>query len=438
MPQKVYLDDNGEPVAAASKVYLDDAGEPIGATKETAKPEKSIGGFLSNIASSGGRFLKDTVEGIPAAAGMVGKAAMMLANPAGNAQAFQAIGESAPRIASVAGQGLKNRYGGLEQIKDTLYNDPVGVAADLSTLAGGVGLAAKAGGAGKLARIANVASEATNPMRAITAPAAKLAHEAGVTAIRGTLRPQAALRADFGGSRGIAEGVLKDRVFSEASAGRKLERSVAQADKMLADAQATGTPGVSRVKVARAVVGEPRDTAKLRTRLGVPDETPALTETAKGIFRNNPSDIPLTDAQAMKREAQKLAYEAGADNLTVKKAAETAKAKALRAGIEERVPEVGPVNARSQRLVGAKQAFQQAEDRPRALTAQMGILGGVGGFTAGGPIGAIAIPALMKLATDSPRVGALAGIATDTVGRAVNSAEALRAALIARFMGGDE
>jgi hypothetical protein len=243
--------------------------------------------------------------------------------------------------------------------------------------------------------------------------------------------------ADFGGSKAVADAVLKDRVYSEASAGRKLDRSVAQADQMLADAQAAGTSGVPRRAVADAVMGAPQDTAKLRTRLGVPDQTGDLLDTAKGILRNNPSEIPLTDAQSMKREAQALAYEAGTDNQTVKKAAEIAKAKALRSGIEDRVPEVGPVNDTSQRLLGSKLAFGAAEDRPRALTNFLSVLGGAGGFAGAGPAGAAAVPLLMK-AMDSPRAGAMAGISVDAIGRALSAPPTMQSALLARLLGQDQ
>lgn len=446
MPQKVYLDDQGNavgagpapaPAPAAAPVYLDDKGEPVGG----AKPEeRSLGGFLSNIASSGGGFIKSTGSGLLSLAGLAKDAVQSTVDPDKRNEMVQRTGqmiEHAPEILSAAGSALKNRYGGLEQIKNTLYTDPVGVVGDVSTLAGGVGLGAKVGGAGKLARLAEGVSEATNPMRAITGPLSAVTHEAGNAIVRGTLRPPAAVRNDFGGSREIANNVLKDRVFSEASAQRKLTGSVADADKMLADAQAAGAPGVPRMDVARSVVGGPKDTAKLRARLGAPDATPELTDTAKAILRSNPKEIPLTDAQSMKREAQTLAFEAGADNNSIKKAAEKAKAGALRSGIEARVPEVGPVNERSQRLLGSQKAFAAAEDRPRSLTNTLSVLGSGAGAATLGPFGAVLTPLLIK-AMDSPRVGSMVGIGADSIGALMNAPPSLKAALIARLANGGQ
>jgi hypothetical protein len=410
-----------------------------GPSQQSAAPEeKSVGGFIGNVVSSGGKFLSDMASGVGSLAKTVYDGdKLLLTNPRealSRAAGVTKLPEVAPRIISAAGQAVKNRYGGVEQIKNTLYNDPVGVLGDVATAADGVGLLSKASGASKLARIAEGVSEATNPMRAITAPVAKLSHEAGVATVRGTLRPPASVRDDFGGSRGIAEGVLKDRVYSEASAARKLNQSVSKADQMIADAQANLAPGVDTQKVAAAVMGQPQATAKLRARLGVPDASPELQATADGILKHNGVEIPLTDAQTMKREAQALAFEAGADNQSVKKAAEIAKAKALREGIEASVPGVKDVNEQSQRLLGSKLAFATAEDRPRALTGMMSILGGLGGFTAGGPVGAAVVPALMQL-RDSPRAGAMMGIAADSFGRGMNAQSLRKAALVARLLG---
>lgn len=48
MPQKVYLDDNGEPVQSSAKVYLDDNGEPVGQASQAEPQGSAVGRFASN------------------------------------------------------------------------------------------------------------------------------------------------------------------------------------------------------------------------------------------------------------------------------------------------------------------------------------------------------------------------------------------------------
>jgi hypothetical protein len=74
----------------------------------------------------------------------------------------------ASQTADAAGQFYKQRYGSTEGLKNTLATDPVGAAADLSTvLAGGAAIAPKASIA---ARTLNRASQYTNPLNAVKIP----------------------------------------------------------------------------------------------------------------------------------------------------------------------------------------------------------------------------------------------------------------------------
>lgn len=438
MPVRVNLPDGRvvnfpDSMSPAEITHAIEGLQVVGPPEPPAPEPRSLGGFAENIVNSGGRFLRDTVQGVGS---LAKNAAKILIDPEGTARDLgSTLATDGKELLHAAGEGLKNRYGGVEQIKNTLYTDPVGVLGDVSALASGGELAAA-----RLPRIAKAMgtiSRVTNPLTAVGAIAEPVLSGTANRIVRGTLRPPAAVRADFGGAEGVADAVLNNRVYSEASAQRKLTNSTAKADQLIADAEAAGVPGVPRMDVARSVIGEPAQTATLRTRLGVPDANPELMGTAKAVLRNNPREIPLTEAQAMKREAQKLAYEAGADNLTVKKAAEQAKARALRGGIEQRVPEVGPVNRTSQELIGAQQAFQAAEDRPRALTNFLSVLGAAGGGATGGPFGALGVPLAIK-ALDSPRAGAMLGIGLDTVGKTANLPEIIKAALLARLIGGDD
>lgn len=87
---------------------------------------------------------------------------------------FDANPEAAQRAVQAAEQfgGMyKDRFGSYEAIKRTIAEDPVGAAADLSTLlTGGAGVA-RLGGAAGTAEALSKAATATNPLSAVTKPA---------------------------------------------------------------------------------------------------------------------------------------------------------------------------------------------------------------------------------------------------------------------------
>lgn len=163
------------------------------ATPAPTPEKKSVGGFVKNIGSS--------------AADLVGGVMQALMNPG---QTIKGIGT----IALGAGQKLvgydgqaagaidqivdfyKQRYG--KDIKETLYNDPIGVLADLSTVLGGgaallkgastaskVSTLAKASGTADTAlrygKLAEKASIATDPLRLGTKAVKTLSRETGAT-----------------------------------------------------------------------------------------------------------------------------------------------------------------------------------------------------------------------------------------------------------------
>lgn len=106
----------------------------------------------------------------------------------------------ASQTASAAGQFYKQRYGTVEGLKNTIATDPVGAAADLSTvLAGGAAVAPKASMA---AQTLNRASQLTNPLNAAKIP---------VKAAVGVAKPIV----------GLSTGVGTENLSAAYQAGRK-------------------------------------------------------------------------------------------------------------------------------------------------------------------------------------------------------------------------
>lgn len=140
---------------------------------QSVVPEKkSLGGFAGNVVKSGGRLIGDTVGAVANifnpnmeknTVANLGKLAI------GTAQYLdptQVLGTQFEDTAKSVGNFYKDRYGGLDKIGNTLYNDPIGALADVAAVATGVGGAIKGGvsaatRAGTVARAGNVARAAT-------------------------------------------------------------------------------------------------------------------------------------------------------------------------------------------------------------------------------------------------------------------------------------
>lgn len=129
---------------------------------ELDKPQgKTVGGFLENAVKSTGDMVSgitkaamhplDTIDTMShALAGGVEKLIPATKALTSNPETLKKNEEAANAV----GAFYKGRYGTLGKVGDTLYNDPIGVMSDVSTLAGGAGLALK--GAGMAAKAASV------------------------------------------------------------------------------------------------------------------------------------------------------------------------------------------------------------------------------------------------------------------------------------------
>ena len=177
-------------VTAPDNVSEQDVLDQIKATHVAADIQKnyskmSVGELaketISNIPSSAVRFGESVVQPVlhPIQTGenlaMIGKGVM---------QKLGVIsGKDATQYADAVGQFLMDRYGSKDAILKTLVTDPVGIAADVSTvLSAGGSLAVRAPGlVSRIGEAAQTAGRLTNPLSAVV-PAAKVAAEGlGIT-----------------------------------------------------------------------------------------------------------------------------------------------------------------------------------------------------------------------------------------------------------------
>lgn len=150
-----------------------------------AEEPKSFGGFMGNILPSAGALVKNTWGAVTSPVKTVnslydvavGGTLGTLAGSTGD-NPFLPTNEKGKAVIDM----LKQRYGGVKNIGNTAYEDPFGVASDVSALFGGVGgvagAASKVGkiakltktaeAAGKVAKVANAVEKFTNPASLVT------------------------------------------------------------------------------------------------------------------------------------------------------------------------------------------------------------------------------------------------------------------------------
>jgi hypothetical protein len=140
--------------------------------------------ILKNIPGSAKRFAggiaQSVMHPLDTAGGLVDAAAGGLRNvtPTGLRDFIDSIDPSpeaaqrATNTADAVGSFYKDRYGGLSNLKNTVVSDPVGAAADLSTVLG-------AGGLLTGSKVLSTASRLTNPITPALAVAKPIANAAG-------------------------------------------------------------------------------------------------------------------------------------------------------------------------------------------------------------------------------------------------------------------
>lgn len=234
----------------------------------------------------------------------------------------------------------------------------------------------------------------------------------------GLLKPKQGLKDSFGDAKQIAGTLLDERAAISKGGVDKMTSRLGEsrntAMQMVKDAEAQGMQGV----VAKDVISEFAPVVKeLRKRVDIGQANQLGEVGTRGrrilaTVHRSPTggDIPLTRAQALKETAQDAAsgaYRAKERGLTKQLSADDmldeAVAKGLRKGIERKVPGVGPQNARTQQLIGGRNALEDAVER-EANNNMLGggrdwaaLLAGGAGTATGGPALGAAGAAIMRL-----------------------------------------
>lgn len=265
----------------------------------------------------------------------------------------------------------------------------------------------------------------------------------------GLLKPKQGLKDSFGGAQALAGTLLNERAPITSGGFAKVTSRLGQsrdaAMQMVKAAEQQGMQGV----VAKDVVKEFAPVVtELRKRIdiGQANALPQVGARGRAILRTTGrtgGDIPLTRAQALKETAQDAAsgayraLERGSQKqLSADDLLDQAVAKGLRKGIERKVPGVDLQNARTQSLIGGKNALEDAIERNSntlgvggAKDALAMIVGG-GAYAAGA--GPMSVPIAMgtRMMT-TPSTGSMAAILLNEASKKGVLDASTRAAILA-------
>lgn len=346
------------------------APESAATSAATPPPAPSTLGYLKNVVTSGARV----VGGIASAAAtnlpqVPDTLRRFVADPLGTT-----VGVGAEAIAQ-GREYVGSRYyargddfgTAASKTLGTLYNDPVGSALDISTLAGGVEGATKGLGLAKTASVAGKVAEVTNPLSvplkaagAVARPVYESAFGPAATAKLATRKPGAMGRAFKAGYTNLKQ--VESRL-------KEIDTLQTQA---VADAMSSNPP--PPYVSTSAPLNHPEYKAVQAKYQHFPEEAAQVTQAAEP-FIGAPPGIPLDHANVMRKvynERTASAFEKGRPPQP--KATMQANL-ALRDGITEEVynaiPELKLVNAEDSELISFHRTLQKAISTEPSLVAAL-------------------------------------------------------------------
>jgi hypothetical protein len=380
-------------LAPEQGAIVDELAKRMNLTPPPTTPSQPIGrsleGFGNNIRESGKRMIGDIAGAVSHPLDTAKAVGGIVAGLGEKLIPGEKIGHEQNVDALV--KMYKDRYGSLENLAKTLYEDPVGALADISTLAGGAGLAAKGVGlaaktanlgkaasvAGKVAKVAGTVAEVTDPMNVITKPVAAVAGKSGMA----TRLYESALKPSLGKKNlpkiaGEIQTGLSEKIPVSAGGAQKIADAI---DEL----QASITKNVTDAKNAGKTVSA-EDIAKraddLKAEFGKqvnPNADLRAIDKAKREFLNKYAirdaegkitgykPIPVDEAQASKIAT----YQQVKKNYGQLSAASIEAQKSLARGIKEElvvaIPELADLNARESKLLNLDGVMEKAVSRIR-------------------------------------------------------------------------
>lgn len=408
---------------------------------------------IQNLPGSAGQFARDIIQPfVPVAVQEI----MGIQNPTGPIATAKSLGTLAkglfsklipgeqPSEAAVdaLGEFFKERYGGIENIKQTIATDPVGFASDLSLiLTGGAAAATKIGKvAGATGKAGRAATEIGNVLRAT----GRLVEPMNLA--RAPIRTIAKLTPDVVAERLISSGVkfrqkarestrafdvrkqkiinaaLDEKITPSKSGLRKTEKLITkytnEVDDIIEKGIREGTGGKILIKTDDVLdrMNDLRDRFEFSI-VGDDfiDEMEKLRTSVKERFGET---LTPQQAQQIKRSTQKDLGRFFGQEVAVKKELAKQVTRGLREELEKAFPEIANLNQKASSLLALEEEFGKAV---KNMT-NRGIFGLTSKILAGGGIAAGDaklgfMSALFNEVAGRPRVKAKLAIVLDQAGR---------------------
>lgn len=355
-----------------------------------------VGQFGVNAWNSAGRFVGDVAKAV--------------ASPLQTAKAVGNLAVGAVEKAIPGEQGAEKhvdalvnlyieKYGGIENLKKSMYQDPVGFLADISTVVGGVGLAGKgvqiganaarlgrtANVAGQISRTAGAVSRATDPITLAGKAVIPLARAAKIgdrfspaNMYKSALKPSTTLPVDkvnkmvetgLEARIPVTEGGLEKLWDLVDDLQTKVKATIAGSTKTISpgavaqradDVKPAFVNQVNPVDDLAAIDASKNEflaqhTKKVQT---------GIDAHGKPITSKVSIPIPAVRAQAIKQGTyRQLTGKAYGEMKTATKEAQKALARGLKEELAAAIPELANLNARESALLGLEPALERAVRR---------------------------------------------------------------------------
>ncbi len=337
--------------------------------QQPSNQKKSVGGFVGNVFKSGGDLIKNTAQAV--------------VHPVETVKSVSKVGLGAAEKVIPGRQGAENefdqltnfykqRYGSFDKLKETVYNDPVGFAADVATLANGVGAVGKLGKVaeiGKFGKVAEAAGEvnrfadplqaATNVPKAIV-PKSFLSKTAEKI-YQSALKPSTTL-SDAERSSLILTG-LKEKIPVNRAGLAKLTREIDgindEIGKVIAKGKAAGDV-VSTDKIT-SYLEQLKDRAgkTINGRARLAD----IEEIEQSFLSQYGKTIPTDVAQEIKKNTYQVLRKSYGEMKAVAIESEKTLARGIKEQLAEKYPQLKYLNAQDSALIQLEKQLERAAGR---------------------------------------------------------------------------